>query len=90
MSCNGDRISWDFIRTAVSSTARYALFPMQDVLGYGGDCRMNTPGTSTGNWAWRCTKQALSPQLADELLNLCKTYGRDLSRLVKLQEKESK
>ena len=90
MSCNGDRISWDFIRTAVSSTARYALFPMQDVLGYGGDCRMNTPGTSTGNWAWRYTKQALSPQLADELLNLCKTYGRDLSRLVKLQEKESK
>ena len=90
MNSAGGRISWDFIRTAVASVARYALYPMQDVLGYGGDCRMNVPGKAKGNWEWRCTSQAMAPELADELRRLCRIYGRDLDRLLRLQEKTQK
>ena len=36
----------DLIYLALSSTARLTIFPLQDVLGFGGDCRMNTPGVA--------------------------------------------
>jgi len=86
MMCSGNDINWDFIKAAISSTARYAIFPMQDLLGYGGDSRMNTPGTAEGNWSWRCTRQALDPGLAASLRDICSIYGRDKSRLERLQE----
>ena len=38
------------------------MIPLQDVLGLGSEARMNTPGVTSGNWAWR-----LEPgQLTDE------------------------
>lgn len=83
---SGEDISWDFIRTACSSTAKYAIYPMQDVLGYGGDCRMNTPGVAKGNWGWRCTRDALSADVAANLRDLCEIYGRDKERAMRLCE----
>lgn len=38
-------ISWGLIEGAVSSVARIAIIPMQDVLGLGSDSRMNIPAT---------------------------------------------
>ena len=35
------------------------IIPIQDMLGYGGDTRMNVPGTATGNWVVRFTKEDL-------------------------------
>ena len=29
------------------------VFPLQDLLGLGDEARMNTPGTTEGNWTWR-------------------------------------
>jgi 4-alpha-glucanotransferase len=29
------------------------MVQMQDVLGLGGEARMNTPGSATGAWKWR-------------------------------------
>ncbi len=78
---DGKEIHWDLIRLAVSSTARYAIYPMQDLLGYGGDCRMNTPGVAAGNWAWRFTTDCLTDELAKKLLDICKIYGRDRMRM---------
>jgi 4-alpha-glucanotransferase len=43
------------IRLAWSSVADLAIAPAQDVLGLGGEARMNTPGRPTGNWRWRLT-----------------------------------
>ncbi|MDA8017573.1 MAG: 4-alpha-glucanotransferase [Thermoanaerobaculia bacterium] len=43
----------DLVRTALTSVARGAVVPMQDVLGLGSEARMNMPGTATGNWTWR-------------------------------------
>ncbi|MEW6427914.1 MAG: 4-alpha-glucanotransferase [Thermodesulfobacteriota bacterium] len=55
----GSEIHWDFIRLAMSSVADLAIFPVQDVLGFGSDCRMNVPGTARGNWRWRCAPRFL-------------------------------
>jgi len=41
------------IRQAYLSPARLAVLPMQDLLRLGQEARMNTPGTTQGNWAWR-------------------------------------
>ena len=64
------------IRTCLGSIARYSIFPLQDLLGYGSTARMNIPGTASDNWSWRFKKDALSPALAEELKELTLLYGR--------------
>ncbi|HEX7135192.1 MAG TPA: 4-alpha-glucanotransferase, partial [Iamia sp.] len=58
---------WTIVDLALSSPARLAVVPLQDVLGLGSDARMNTPGTDTGNWSWRATRRQLTPALARRL-----------------------
>ena len=49
-----DDLEWALVRLALSSRARIAILPMQDVLGLGAEARMNHPGTvGNGNWQWR-------------------------------------
>ncbi|HHP7229804.1 MAG TPA: 4-alpha-glucanotransferase, partial [Xenococcaceae cyanobacterium] len=57
-------IHWGLIRLAMSSVANAAIFPLQDVLGYGADTKMNTPSTSEGNWEWRYRPDVLSDGLS--------------------------
>lgn len=76
MNCDGGMVARDFIRTAMGSVARYAIFPLQDALGLGSDSRMNTPGNPAGNWAWRYTGEMLTPGLAKDLCELTILYGR--------------
>ena len=47
------------IRTLWMSHANCTIIPIQDMLGYGGDTRMNIPGTATGNWVVRFSKEDL-------------------------------
>ncbi len=76
LNCDGSVIHRDMIRAALGSVARLALFPLQDLLGLGNEARMNEPATSGGNWQWRFTAPALSPDLAADLLALSRLYGR--------------
>ena len=48
-----EEMPWALVRLALSSTARLAVVPAQDVLGLGSSARMNTPGVPEGNWTWR-------------------------------------
>lgn len=64
------------LRLALASTAWLAVLPMQDLLGYGRELRMNTPGQSHGNWRWRLTSGALSADLAASMHRLNQVYGR--------------
>nr|XP_019704723.1 4-alpha-glucanotransferase DPE1, chloroplastic/amyloplastic isoform X2 [Elaeis guineensis] len=48
-----ETISWALIHAAISSVARTAIIPMQDILGLGSSARMNIPATQLGNWRWR-------------------------------------
>ena len=41
------------------SHADVAIIPIQDMLGSGADTRMNIPGTPTGNWVVRFSKEDL-------------------------------
>ena len=49
----GLREPWELIELALSSRARLAIVPAQDVLGLGNEARMNRPGERDGNWSWR-------------------------------------
>lgn len=76
MSCDGSYITWNFIRTALASSAKYAVFPMQDLLGLDNSARMNTPGIAAGNWAWRYRQDALNGGIAAQLRETCELFGR--------------
>lgn len=45
---DGTAVHWRFIREVLASVADTALIPMQDVLGLGGEARMNLPGRPGG------------------------------------------
>ncbi|MGN0299705.1 MAG: 4-alpha-glucanotransferase [Lachnospiraceae bacterium] len=76
MNTDGANIHFDFIRTAMSSIAAYSIFPIQDLLGFGSDCRMNTPSVAAGNWQFRFRPYYLSDGLAKYLFSLTELYGR--------------
>jgi 4-alpha-glucanotransferase len=66
----------DLIHLAFSSAANLAVVPMQDVLGFGNDCRMNTPGTVVNNWQWRCAERFVNDGVAEWLADLTALFGR--------------
>jgi 4-alpha-glucanotransferase len=67
---------WGLIRLAFTSPARLAMVQAQDVLGLGGEARMNIPGRATGNWGWRMDRGALTPALARRLRSATEEAGR--------------
>ncbi len=71
-----DEFHWQFIRLAMQSIACLAIFPVQDILGYGERFRMNTPGQSIGNWNWKLTPEALTPEIGRRLRQLTQLYNR--------------
>lgn len=76
LNCDGSIVTWDFIRAAISSVAKYAVFPLQDLLGLDSSARMNTPGTGMGNWTWRYTEDMLNLPLALRLKDVTELFGR--------------
>ncbi len=60
------------IRTVMASHADLAILPIQDLLGYGSDTRLNTPGKAEGNWQYRITKEQLN--------SIDKKYFRELNQ----------
>ncbi len=69
--------NWKCIRTLMASVADLVIFPVQDILGLGKDGRMNRPGVSSGNWAWRMSPNCLTEELSGRLLEMVELYGRD-------------
>jgi 4-alpha-glucanotransferase len=59
-------VSGELVRLALASRADLCILPLQDVLGLGGQARMNHPSHALHNWEWRVTFAHLkSPRLAD-------------------------
>lgn len=73
---DGSGIHEDLIYLALASIGRLTIFPLQDALGFGSDCRMNSPGAPTGNWCWRCAPEFLSPEIAASLREATFRFGR--------------
>ncbi len=64
------------LRTIYALPCDIAMLQMQDVLWLGSSARMNTPGTTVGNWRWRMRADALNDALAEKLNKYSRLYGR--------------
>ncbi|MBE6585903.1 MAG: 4-alpha-glucanotransferase [Ruminococcaceae bacterium] len=64
------------MRTLFASVANLAILPIQDVLGYGADTRMNIPGCPEGNWRYRVTSAQLDSIDKNYFRKLNSLYGR--------------
>jgi 4-alpha-glucanotransferase len=53
------------------------VHPMQDVLGLGGEHRMNLPGRGEGYWEWRFDWSQVQPEHARRLAHITRIYRRD-------------
>ncbi len=73
---DGSDVAWDLIRLAWASVADLAIAPLQDVLSLGTEARMNLPGRSAGNWAWRFRAGAVTPPLVARLADMTELYAR--------------
>ena len=74
-----ETIHSDLIKAAFSTDAQLAIAPMQDYLGLGSEARLNIPGTSGGNWRWRVLVTQLSPEVCDNIADMVRASGRELS-----------
>lgn len=70
LQVNGNDFAWDLIRTVWKSVAMFAIAPMQDILGLGGEARMNFPSKLGGNWEWRMKEEDFREDLAAGLRDL--------------------
>ncbi|MBU0945775.1 MAG: 4-alpha-glucanotransferase [Proteobacteria bacterium] len=78
----------DIIHLALSSISRLAIFPLQDILGFGSDCKMNSPGSKKGNWSWRCAPRFLNTEISNWLHELCDQFGRIPEKMSVTTEKQ--
>jgi 4-alpha-glucanotransferase len=70
LATDGQEIHWGLLDAVWGSSAGLAIAPIQDVLGLGSDARFNTPGTTSGNWDWRITREGLDEDVARRLWGL--------------------
>ncbi len=63
-------------RTMFASHAFLTIFPIQDLLLYGRDTRINIPGRSDGNWSYRLTKDQLDRLDCKKYFDWNRRYGR--------------
>ena len=65
-----------FISLVMRSQARMCIIPLQDYLGLGNDCRINTPSTVGENWRWRLVPGQMSEDVIKEIGMVTRRYGR--------------
>jgi 4-alpha-glucanotransferase len=76
MNVSGEDVAWDLIRLAYSSSANYAIVPLQDILDLGTEDRMNQPGIPHGYWRFRYTADMLTEAHAARLKYLTELFYR--------------
>lgn len=64
------------IKGMLLSPANLTVFPIQDILKYGADTRLNTPGIPKNNWAFRITENAIETVDEKYYYYINKLYGR--------------
>ena len=67
---------WMLIHQAMASPANTAVIPWQDFLGLDGSHRMNTPGTTQGNWRWRFDWSQVPGDLATRIRDMLAASDR--------------
>lgn len=64
------------IRTLFASHADQIVLPIQDLLGFGSDTRLNTPGRAENNWAYRLSQSQFQALDWPHWRRLNQLYGR--------------
>ncbi len=64
------------IKTMFASAAGLVILPIQDLLLFGNDTRINIPGKSDGNWEYRITLDNLNSIDVSKYRRLNELYGR--------------
>ena len=64
------------LRTMLASHAGLVMMPVQDLLLYGSDTRLNKPGVMFGNWGYRLTKDQMPRINTDKFVRWNRLYGR--------------
>ena len=64
------------IRALMMSRARTVIFPVQDLLGFGADTRINVPGKADGNWRYRLTADQMRSLDTRRFAHLNAIYAR--------------
>ena len=78
LSSSEEEIVWSMIKAVMLSHARYAIFPMQDLLELDNSARMNMPSTCNDiNWTWRMKADAFSDYTINRMKHLVKISGRN-------------
>lgn len=67
---------WELIEQMYDSYADTVIVPVQDILCLGKQARMNTPGTTKGNWEWKLRGHELTETLSDKLRQFVQKYER--------------
>lgn len=68
--------NWGMMKAAWASVSNMSIVTMQDLLGLGGEARMNMPSTSGTNWKWRMKKDAYDSALAKKIYQYMEVYAR--------------
>lgn len=68
--------NWAMMTATLSSVSDTAILTMQDLMGLGGEARMNTPSTLGGNWEWRAEDGYITADISEKLLHYTTLYGR--------------
>jgi 4-alpha-glucanotransferase len=77
LSTDGSDVAWTFVDAVWNSNAAVAFTTMQDVLSLDSHARFNTPGTESGNWDWRVTREGLDDADAARLAELTDVHIRN-------------
>lgn len=71
-----EEMYYPMVCAAMASVSKMCIIPMQDLLGFGKESRMNTPSTLGNNWKWRLRGDEFSEALVEKLYKTTKVYGR--------------
>ncbi|HSD74706.1 MAG TPA: 4-alpha-glucanotransferase [Steroidobacteraceae bacterium] len=74
--CRAEDAGYSMLRAALASVAELAILPLQDLLGLGSEARMNTPGTTSGNWRWTFEWHELPADFTARWSHMNRLYGR--------------
>lgn len=79
--CGYENEDWErgynnILKTIYASHSRLVIFPIQDLLGYGSDTRLNIPGKADGNWQFRITREQLNSIDKLKFKKYNEMYGR--------------
>ncbi|GGM87001.1 hypothetical protein GCM10010967_19240 [Dyadobacter beijingensis] len=72
-----DNASWEMARAVYASVARTAILPVQDLLNLDESAKMNLPGSSENNWAWRLLPGQIDEQAALFLSGITLLFNRE-------------